>query len=67
MIASREVDNLWTETVAGIDFHFVVETKVEGILQMLTFLECVTSVVTKFLYPNKIFSSMSANSGFLCW
>ena len=39
-VTSREVDNLQSETMAGVNFRFEVATE-EEILQMLTILECV--------------------------
>ena len=35
---SREVNNLWIETMTGVNFRFAVVTE-EEILQMLTYLE----------------------------
>ena len=58
-----EVDNLRTETMAGVNSHFATVIE-EEILKMLTFLECF--VLSEFVYPNTIilFNLWSANSGF---
>ena len=51
-----EVDNLRTETMAGVNSHFAAVIE-EEILEMLTFLECF--VLSEFVYPNTIISSIS--------
>ena len=58
-----EVDNLRTETMAGVNSHFAAVIE-EEILEMLTFLECF--VLSEFVYPNTIilFNLWSAIGGF---
>ena len=62
MSTSREVNDLRSETMAGINFRSSVVTEKE-ILQMLTFLECVVMSPSLYMLIN-LFPSVSVNSGF---
>ena len=57
------VDNLRSETVAGINCRFGIVTSEEEILQMLTSLECAV-LSPSFYLQIQLLSSVSVNNGF---